>query len=67
MGVDRGRTEREGCMEVGREEMALCGGGWGGTELQDAEIGTKPREGEMRGRETEIAGKANWGSEERDR
>lgn len=59
MGVDRDRTKRERCMEVGREEMVVCGGGWRGMELQDAEIRTKPREGEMRGRDTEIMDKAN--------
>lgn len=42
----------------------VAGVGW---EVQDAEIGTKLREGERRGRETEIMGRANWGPERRDR
>lgn len=37
-------------MEAGRDEMVMCGGGWGEMELQDAETGTKPREVETRGR-----------------
>lgn len=32
----------------------MGGAGWGGMEMQDAEIGTELREGEGRGGETEI-------------
>ena len=46
--------------------MVMCGAGWGGMEMKDAEIRTKLREGEIRGGETEIMGRADWGPEERD-
>lgn len=36
-------------------------------EMQDAEIRTKLREGEMRGEETEITGRENWGPGVRNR
>ena len=41
--------------------------GCGEMNVKDAEIRTKLREGEIRGGETEIMGRANWGLEERDR
>lgn len=41
--------------------------GGGAMKVKDAEIRTKLKEGERRGGETEIMGRANWGLEERDR
>lgn len=52
IGVDRERTERG--MDGDRDEMVICGGGWGGMEMQHAEMGTKLRDREMRGGQTEI-------------
>lgn len=43
--------------------MVVAGVGW---KMQGAEIGTKLRK-EIRGEETEILGRANWGPEQRDR
>lgn len=49
----QGKDQERG-MDGGRDEMVICGGGWGGMEMQHAEMETKLRDREMRGGETEI-------------
>lgn len=51
-----------------RERRWLCAVVAGvGCEVRDAERGTRLREEDRRGRETEITGRANWDPEQRDR
>lgn len=41
-------------MDGSRDEMVMCGGSWGGMEMQYAEMGTKLRDRELRGGKTEV-------------
>lgn len=44
--------DQERGMDGSRDEMVMCGGSWGGTEMQHAEMGTKLRDRELRGGKT---------------